>query len=122
MKDFSKIKSINNIISLVSMLSFVGFLLHHYQYINFQVFDFDQKGYFILAIIALSGLLISDVIEVKITLALEKKVKVFSVIVDIILFALLLAFVWYIYTLPIGVCPIRAIMGNVEGFKEIPLQ
>ncbi len=120
MENTSKLKTINTVISGVSIISFIAFLLHHYQYINIGIFDFSQKGYFILALVALVGLLISDILEVKTIYAEGKKVKPLSLLIDIILLALLAAFVWYIYTLPLGVCPIRAITGQVDGIKKVP--
>ncbi|MDO5026966.1 MAG: hypothetical protein Q4E50_03935 [Tissierellia bacterium] len=122
MKNISKMRTLYNVVSIVSMLSFIVFILHHYQYINFQIFAFEQKGYFTLAFIALLGLIISDILEVKITLASGKKLKVFSIIFNVITLGLLIAFVWYMYTLPIGFCPIRAIMNGTNGVEEVNFQ
>lgn len=113
-----KLKQMSLLFYIIAFIGFALFILMHYQYISTGPFSFDPKGYFILIPIFALAMLATTILDIRIQKIKGEKIKWGSILFEVIIYAALTAYAIYLYTMPVGYCPIYNFFNRSE-FNQI---
>lgn len=101
-----RLKKLNNLFYALALLFAVLFILKQVFLIDLTGFlNFHPKGYVLLTVFAGGLLALSAFLEYRISKLKEEKINLSSLVLDIVLAVLIIAYGIYQFNLPVGYCP-----------------
>lgn len=105
-----KYKLLNNILFIVGFVSILLFMLSHYMMINLT--PFHHRGYYVFMLTFVISMGVATYYDIKIRKMEGNKLKWYSFIFEILVYGFILAYAIYLYTIPVGTCPIKEIFSD----------
>lgn len=105
-----KLKTINYLLYITGLTSLLLFMMSHYMWI--KIFDFHPRAYYIFIVIFMIAMTISSAIDWKVQKLKGNNPKWYSLLFDAAVYGLILAYAIYLWTIPIGTCPIKTLFTN----------
>lgn len=105
-----KYKLINNLLFIIGFISILLFMLSHYMFINLT--PFHARGYYLFMFVFVISIGIATYYDIKIRKLEGHNIKWYSFIFEILIYGFILAYSIYLYTIPVGTCPIKQLFSD----------
>lgn len=119
--NLNKLKLINNISFAIAVLSVIIFALYHYGFLSLQSYDVNPKAYFATIAFFATSMIINMITEINIQKLTGEKIEWKFIILMVAVLTIILVYAAYLYTLPLGFCPIRNFFSG-GSYNQIELK